>query len=213
MGLPLVTKEEYKAYRGISSTTSDAALESLIPKVSSLVKAICRRTFVDYVSNIKTEYSDGGLSTIELEETPIISIAGVDYSTDYGQTYTSLENFVNYVFSKRDSNIRPLAIRTQPMETYNSPIYGYVPYGTDTSPIFPEAINGYRVTYFAGYASIPEDLKLAILDLISFYMKNDAAVHSSKNLSPNTMQIEYVSTTNLPAHIKRVFDLYTTSYD
>jgi hypothetical protein len=38
MGLPLVTRAEYKAYMGISSTSSDVAIDALIPKVSELVR-------------------------------------------------------------------------------------------------------------------------------------------------------------------------------
>jgi hypothetical protein len=88
-----------------------------------------------------------------------------------------------------------------------------MPYGTVANPIFPVAINGYRVTYNAGYETLPEDLKLVIFDMIAYYMRNDSAIHSTKTISPNTMQIEYVSNTNFPAHIKRVLDLYTSSYN
>lgn len=218
MGLPLITRAEYKAYAGISSTSSDSIIDSLIPKVSELVKSICRRTFVDYVNEDKVEYSEGGGPTIELSETPVLAVTSVEYSTDYGQTYTTLEEYTNYVFSKKNNNIRPILLSNQPLEVYTSnpygnTSYGYTPYGTRNDPKFPEAINGYRITYTAGYESIPEDLKLAIVDLLSYYIKNDSAVHSSKPVNNNTMQIEYVSSTNLPAHIKRILDLYTVSYD
>jgi hypothetical protein len=218
MGLSLITRAEYKAYAGISSTSSDATLDSLIPKVSELVKSICRRTFVDYVNDTKIEYSEGGGSTIELEETPVLSVSSVEYSIDYGKTYTSLEEYTNYVFSKKNNNLRPILLSTQPLEVYSSnpygnTSYGYMPYGSTNDPKFPEAINGYRITYNAGYEILPMDLKLAVFDIITYYIRNDSAVHTSKTLSPNTMQIEYVSSTNLPAHIKRVLDLYTISYN
>ena len=208
MGLSLVTRAEYKAYQGISSTTSDATIDALIVKVSELVKSICRRTFVDYVDDAKVEYSEGGTPTIELTETPVISVSSLEYSSDYGQTYTTLTEFENYVFSKKNNNLKPLLVATPPPE-----ILGYVPYGSKSNPIFPEAINGYRVTYTAGYETIPEDLRLAVLDLISYYIKNDSAVHTHKMAQPNTMQVEYITNTNLPAHIKRILDLYTASYN
>ena len=211
MGLPLVTKAEYKAYKGYSSTTSDGIIDSLIPKVSDLVKAICRRSFIDHVSTPKVEYSEGGSTTIELEETPVIAVSSVWYSSDYGQTYSQLNEFIDYAFSKRNSNLVPLFSKAPIVES-NS-LYGYIPYGSSNDRVFPEAINGYRITYTAGYQVLPEDLKLAIFDLIAFYIKNDSAIHSSKAISPNTMQIEYVSSTNFPAHIKRILDLYTTSYN
>ena len=78
---------------------------------------------------------------------------------------------------------------------------------------FPYYINGYRLSYTAGYEILPEDLKLAVLDLISYYIKNDSAVHSNKAPGTNTVQIEYVTTTSLPAHIRRVLDLYANTYN
>jgi hypothetical protein len=208
MGLSLVTRAEYKAYQGISSTTSDATIDALIVKVSELVKSLCGRTFVDYVNDAKVEYSEGGSPTIELAETPVLSVSSLEYSSDYGQTYTALTEYENYVFSKTSNNLRPILVASPPPE-----ILGYVPYGSRSNPMFPEAINGYRVTYTAGYETLPEDLKLAILDLISYYIKNDSAVHTHKLAQPNTMQVEYVTSTNLPAHIKRILDLYTASYN
>jgi hypothetical protein len=97
MGLPLVTRAEYKAYMGISSTSSDAAIDALIPKVSELVKTICRRTFIDYVDDAKIEYSEGGTDAIELSEYPVLSVSSVEYSTDFGATYTTLTEYTNYV--------------------------------------------------------------------------------------------------------------------
>jgi hypothetical protein len=73
-------------------------------------------------------------------------------------------------------------------------------------------INGYKVSYFAGYEVVPEDLRLAVLDLVTYYRKNDGAIHSTKAPGTNAVQIEYISTTSLPAHIKRVLDFYVADY-
>lgn len=208
MGLPLVTRAEYKAYMGISSTTSDAAIDALIPKVSDLVKTICRRTFIDYVDEAKVEYHEGGGPSIDLSETPVLSISSLEYSVDYGQNYTVLEEYTNYVLSKATNSIKPILINEQPLDQI-----GFAPYGAKHGKIFPQAINGYIVTYTAGYLEIPQDLKLCILDIIAYYLKNDSSVHTHKNVNPNTMQIEYLSNTHFPAHIKRILDLYTASYD
>lgn len=208
MGLSLITKAEYKTYQNISSTTSDALIDSLIPKVSDLVKSYCRRTFVDYVDEAKVEYTDGGTPTIELLETPIISINSVEFSTDYGNTYTALTEYVDYAFSKTHNNI----VRIPP-NTVSTPINTYTPYLPTVYPnIFPPLINGYKITYNAGYETLPEDLKLVVLDIVAYYVKNDSAVHTHKNANPNTMQVEYISSVHFPAHIKRILDLYTASF-
>lgn len=189
MGLPLVTKEEYKAYAGIASTTNDALIDILIPKVSNLVKAVCRRTFIDYASDAKTEYYEGGSTFMVPEEYPILTVSSFEYSSDYGNTYTELVEYTDYVLSKANNTIQSIGVE------------------------FPVAVNGYKLTYTAGYEELPEDLKLAVLDLITYYIKNDSAVHSNKAPGTNTVQIEYVTTTNLPASIKRVLDLYMAHYN
>lgn len=190
ISLPLVTRAEYKSYMGISSNTSDSAIDNLIPKVSDLVKTICRRSFIDYVGNPKIEYSEGGTDAIQLDEYPVQSILSLEYSEDYGNNYTTLVQYEDFVLSKATNSLRPVL-----------------------KSIFPEAINGYRITYTAGYDDIPNDLKLVTLDIIAYYLKNDSAVHTHKNVNPNSMQIEYLSNTHFPAHIKRVLDLYTASYN
>lgn len=215
MGLPLVTRVEYKSYAGISSTSMDTAIDVLVPKISELVKSICRRTFIDYINDVKVEYSEGGTRSIELVETPVIQIVSVEFSEDYGRTYDSLTEYTDYALSKATNSIKPIASAFDLMSFSNSSINvgSTPPYGSRNTPTFKEAVNGYRITYTGGYEAIPEDLKIATLDLVSYYLKNDSAVHTHKLAQPNTMQVEYISSTNLPAHIKRVLDLYTVSYD
>ena len=206
MGIDLVTLAEYKAYVGITSTTQDASIATLIPRVSSLVKSICRRSFVDYVDDAKIQVFSGGDQFV-LSETPVLQIESVELSTDYGANYTELVEYTDYALDMEQDAVVPLQL------------VGYVPDYWDgvirrtVSPTFPRRINGYRVSYTAGYETLPQDLKLAVLDLITYYVRNDSAVHAVKSGAANTMQIEYVTTTNLPAHIKRVLDLYTASYN
>lgn len=190
MGLSLVTRAEFKSYAGLTSPTQDAVIDAIIPKVSALVKTLCRRTFVDYVNDAKTEYFDGGFYVYYPVETPIIFVTSFEVSKDYGSTYTSLVEYTDYAVSKVSNGITSL--------TYAG---------------FPSYINGYKLIYRAGYEALPEDLKLAIFDLITYYMKNDSAIHSSKAPGTNSVQIEYVTNTSLPSHIKRVLDQYTESYD
>lgn len=188
MGIPLVTKAEYKAYAGLTSTNQDASIDLLIPKVSDLVKTICRRTFVDYVNDAKVEVFEGGASFYVPAEYPVLAISTLEYSNDYGNTYTELTEFTDYALSKKDDTLKCI--------------------GGD----FKEAINAYRLTYTAGFEVLPTELKLAVLDLITYYMHNDMAIHSNKAPGTNTVQIEYVTSTNLPSHIKRILDLYTSSF-
>lgn len=190
MAANLVTLVEYKAYLGISSNTNDTITNSLIPAVSELVKTLCRRTFVDYVTDSKVEVLRGGPVLI-LTESPLLEVTSVEYSSDYGNTYISLTEYTDYATDVVTEQIIPInSINT-----------------------FPICTNGYRVSYTAGYPTLPPDLKLAVFDLITYYLRNDAAVHSTKAVGANKVQIEYITNTHMPAHIKRVLDLYTASYN
>lgn len=187
MGTNLVTKAEYKAYAGISSTNQDSEIDSLVPKVSELIKTYCRRTFIDYVDEAKTEVFKGGFNTFLLTEFPVIQVISVQTSDDYGQTYTKLTKFTDWV--QDGDNVLSLSVDG-----------------------FKEKVAGYKVSYFAGFETVPQDLKLATLDTIQYYLKNSSAVHTTKSVSPNTMQVEYISGSQFPAHIRRVLDMYKANY-
>lgn len=187
MAFELIKRAEYKTYSNINSTNYDQEIDSLIPKVSELVKNYCRRRFVDWAEEAKTEVFHGGTQTLILQEEPVIQVLSVEQSVDYGQTWTTATQYETWVLDKNQ-------------------IVNLV------SDYWPKQINGYRVQYYCGYETLPEDLKLAVMDLVTYYRQNDAAVHSTKAPGTNSVQIEYISTTNLPAHIKRVLDLYTADY-
>jgi hypothetical protein len=190
MGLNLITKAEYKAYVGINSDNQDTAIDSLIPKVSELVKSYCGVTFVDYVNDAKTETFSGGNQDYIFKETPVISIVSAETSEDYGQTYTAMTEYTDFVLDGEKGCLTSLA--------------------TDG---FTRKINGYKVSYFAGYETLPEDLKLALFDLLSFYMKNDAISHMQKTTASGSLQLEYVTSAQFPSHIARVLNLYKASWD
>jgi hypothetical protein len=186
----LITVAEYKTYSGISSTNQDAALALVVPKVSQLVKSICRRTFVDYLYDPKVEVARSCTNNrFLLQETPVVQVTAFEFSEDFGQTYTTLTEYTDYV------------VDDDAVEIISYPYKDYV------------KVRAFRVSYYAGYETVPDDLKMAVMDLTQYYMRNDSAVHSTKSVSPNTMQIEYINSTNLPAHIKRILDLYTASYN
>lgn len=192
MALDLITLAEYKTYVGISSTNQDAAVKQLIPQVSALVKNICRRTFLDFVDDAKIETFRGGAygNRMLLSETPILQVSTVEFSDDFGKTYTTLTEYTDYVVVPEDDAVELIASQ-------------YIDYFKT---------NAFRITYNAGYDAVPGDLKLAVADLIQYYVRNDSAIHSQKAVGANTVQIEYITTTNLPAHIKRVLDQYTAFY-
>ncbi len=181
----LVTLAEFKAYAGINSTNQDSEIKSLIPKVSQLVKNYCGRTFIDYYNDAKTEYSNGGSPYLYLVESPVATIQSLEYSSDYGQTYTELVEFTDFVYNNSMDRVESLWTNG-----------------------FTLGTNAYKITYFGGFEKPPEDLKLATLDLIDYYMKSDMSIKSTRNVGANQTSIEYVTTSSMPSHIRRVLDLY-----
>lgn len=191
MATNLITLAEYKAYEGITGTGQDGEITTIIPKVSQLVKNVCRRTFVDWVDDQKIEVYNGGSPVILLQEAPLIQINNFERSENYGQTYTSLVEFTDWTFDHENQQILSL----------------------NPTGVFKKLINGYRVSYTAGYEAIPEDLKLAVLDLVTYYMKNQGSVQSQVAVTTTNAQVQYISENNLPGHIKRVLDLYVMNYN
>lgn len=189
MGANLITLAEYKAYKELVTTKQDALITTLLPKVSAFIKTYCRRTFVDYASTPKLEEFNGGTVKFILDEEPVIQVLNVQRSADHGQTWTDMARYTDYY----------LEVNTK------------YPVTLSTEAIFPREFR-YLVTYTGGYTEVPEDLKLAALDLIAYYIKNDAAVHSNKAPGTNSVQIEYMSDAKLPANIKRVLDQYVNHY-
>jgi len=184
----LITRNEYKNYLGITSSNKDQEIDLLIPKVSSLVKTYCRRSFIDNYDDPKIETFEGGFDRIFLSETPVREIMYVERSINYGQSYTQILEYTDWVLD--GDSIRNIK------EPY----------------IFTPYIKGYKVTYMGGYEDVPDDLKLAVLDLVEYYSKNNSAVHVNRDVTPNVTQIQYVATTNFPAHIKRILDQYVADY-
>ena len=72
--------------------------------------------------------------------------------------------------------------------------------------------NAVKVIYKAGYSELPQDLRLAVVDLIMYYHKNEqkqrqTIAGATIQNSSTTSQRDNVG---FPDHIKRVLDLYKT---
>jgi hypothetical protein len=180
-----ITLSEVKTYGGINSNNQDTEIKFLIPKVCNLIRNYIGRTLIDYYRNEKVEVYRGGKPYLSVTEVPINEITSVEWSTDAGKTYTELVEFEDWTRNLEYDNIEVLQ-----------------------QDVFPPYVNGYRITYTGGYATVPEDLKLAALDLVVFYQRSDMAVKSARSAGSNNAQIEYVMNSTLPSHIRRVLDLY-----
>ena len=179
MGKQLVSLDEYKEYSSINSTEFDDKIYNIITKTSEFVKNYCNRTFIDNYDKATSQFTN----IVEYSNVP-----GIFLTAEFPiQSIVSVE------------------LSTDSGTTYTSTT-GIVDKSKDVIIIDDtyEGVNAYKVTYKGGFAKTPEDLKLACLDLVDYYYKKESV---PRKTSSNNV-IEYVMTSDLPSHIKRVLDIY-----
>ena len=192
----LITLQDYKTAEGITQPKDDSRLNVLIPSVSQLVKTYCGNSFVDFYSSNKTETFtiDWATHIVQLTESPVYSIVSVKERTSYSSSYDTLTTgaYEYYLDTSTDSILRTLS-----SGRYRN---------------WPQGVDSVEVVYRAGYSAVPADLKLAVLDLVTYYLKDEhkqrqTIAGASLQNQGSTSQNNNVS---FPDHIKRVLDLYKT---
>ena len=187
----LVTLAEYKEAEGISSPKEDLRLAALVPAVSQLVKTYCANSIIDFYSTNKVEtFSiDWDTYLVQLTESPVNAIVSVQKRDSVTESYSTVPTTDYYLDTATDSVLYVTG------STYKN---------------WPRGAGAVKVTYTAGYASTPKDLKLAIFDLITYYLKDEHK--ERRTLAGATIQNQ--GSTSLrdsvafPDHIKRVLDMY-----
>jgi hypothetical protein len=189
----LITLTEYRDYKGMKSTDKDEQILGIIIQISELVETYCDRKFKDYVDEDKTEWFDGKTNVVYVSEFPLLSITSVNVSTDGGVTQTLLTEAdpdKEGYFVDLEENRIVTQISTQNfMDFYDTPY------------------RSLEIAYKAGYTEIPEDLKLAIFNLVDYYRDQEYTIN--KNLLGGTIENPIATPPiSFPSHIRRVFDLY-----
>tara|TARA_B100000085_G_C18252801_1_gene394757 strand:+ start:24 stop:620 length:597 start_codon:yes stop_codon:yes gene_type:complete len=191
----LVTVAQYKDAEGLRGEKDDDRLAIIVPQVSDLVKKYCGISFIDFYSTDKVEtfsIDDNYTTTIIVSESPLVTVDSVQERASYSGSYETLTttDYEYYVDTESDAIIRT---------------------NKEGTPIpFKKGVGAVKVTYNAGYSATPEDLKLAIFDLINYYMKDEHK--ERRTLGGATLQNQGTAglrmSTDFPDHIKRVLDLY-----
>ena len=189
----LITLANFKIAKKLTATTDDVLLESLIDSVSQLVKTYCGNSFVDYYATDKTQTFNvtWGTNILQLTESPVNTITSVKERTSYDSDYSTLTEAA--------------------YEFYFDPVSDCV-YRTNSAGFInwqfgPGSV---QIAYKAGYATIPLDLKLAVVDLIWFYYKDEYKERRSIGSTSisNDATSSLSQNVDFPDHIKRVLDLY-----
>jgi hypothetical protein len=195
----LVTLQQYKDFAGLQGVQQDAKINVIISNVSQLVKTYCGTTIIDFASTNKIEYfnTQRGDDRVILAESPLIQVVSVEERQSQSDAYVTL------ITENSDSSGKYEYI----VDTESDSI---VRTNSTTTKAFPQGMKAVKVTYKAGYTSTPEDLKLAVFDLVKYYLKDER----KERMSIAGSTIENQSSTSLrnnigfPDHIKRILDLY-----
>lgn len=190
----LVTLAEYKEAEGISSPKEDLRLATIVPAVSQLVKTYCGNSIVDHntteTAKVEEFSINWGTNLVQLTESPVINIIEVKTRENYNESHVALSSGEYFLEPSTDS------------------IYRVTTSGQSKN--WPSGPASVQVKYTAGYTSCPADLKLAVIDLITYYLKDEhkarqtIAGASIQNQSSSSQRDNVA----FPDHIKRVLDLY-----
>tara|TARA_R100001460_G_scaffold92680_2_gene134574 strand:+ start:54 stop:641 length:588 start_codon:yes stop_codon:yes gene_type:complete len=188
----LVTVQDYKDAEGLTGAKDDDRLNILVPQISELVKRYCGTSFVDFFSSDKTETFNvtEDTSVIIVSESPLISVTSVKERGSPTESYTTLTANQDYYVDNTFDAVRRIV-------------------GNGTKN-YQKGFGAVQIAYRSGYSAVPSDLKLAVMDLITYYLRDEHK--SRRTMQGATIESQGSSSvrnnTDFPDHIKRVLDLY-----
>jgi uncharacterized phiE125 gp8 family phage protein len=160
-----------KEYLGISGTSKDDLIRRLINASTEYIENYCKRRFIS-TTHTNEMYDGNNYSEIQLKNYPIVSVSSLQYrdSLDYsgGGSWESV-NASDYYYEADTGRVYVVS--------------GNLSFESGISQRgFNHGFRNWRVTYIAGYATIPYDLEEACLQLINYLYKNAKAkgVHSER---------------------------------
>ena len=190
----LITLATYKDAEGLNTPKEDLRINALIPSVSQLVKTYCGNGIVDYYSSAKTEtfdIDDTYTSEIFVTESPLNSVTSVQERDSIADSYTTLTANTDYYVDTEHDRIWRID-------------------GEKSTKYFKKGFASVKVVYTAGYSAVPTDLKLAVFDLVTYYLKEEHK--TQRSIAGTTLRNEGSTSIRndigFPDHIKRVLDLY-----
>ena len=190
----LITRANYKDYMKMEHNKDDSKIDILVASISQLVKTYCGNAIVDYYSSAKTEtfdIDDTYTSEIFVTESPLNSVTSVQERDSIADSYTTLTANTDYYVDTEHDRIWRID-------------------GEKSTKYFKKGFSSVKVVYTAGYSAVPTDLKLAVFDLVTYYLKEEHK--TQRSIAGTTLRNEGSTSIRndigFPDHIKRVLDLY-----
>ena len=197
----LITLSNYKTAEGIQSTKDDSKIESIISRVSQLVRTYCGNGITTFYSTatgntpnnkkLETLSINWASNIVQLTESPIVTVHSVVERDSLSSSYNTLVENTDYYVDYSTDSIYRVSSSGAARNWANGP-------------------GAVKVEYNAGYASCPEDLKLAVIDLITYYHKDEHKARQTMAGASiqNNASSSQRNNVAFPDHIKRVLDLY-----
>lgn len=178
----LVVVSEIRTFLQIKGTADDELLQALITAASTMFETLCNRSFKS-IADTGLYDGSGGFRQF-LPSYPIISVASVDV----------------------DGISVPFAGTSTTATGYRLGTNSIIRNGQK----FPVGIGNVKVTYTAGYATIPEDLARACIHMVAFMYRGGSRVgESSKSVGGGTTSY---SIKDMPDEVRLIISNYMRHY-
>ena len=156
-----------------------------------LLGGVLVRSGVAYFTTSAIDIMDGQTAELFLTESPLVSVSSVKEREGITSAYTTLVNNTDYYIDLEHDRLYRID-------------------GDISSKNWAKGFASVEVIYRAGYSATPQDLRLAIYDLITYYLKEE--FKGRKSLAGATLQNETSTSIRedigFPDHIKRVLDMH-----
>jgi len=162
--MALCTAAEYKAWRGVTGSGYDTLYGTLIGTATAEIERMCGRTAGGFESanGPFTETFDGdGTQSLRVSNGPISSITSIKFgNTD--QTTLDSTTYTN-------DGERTILLLPRATGSFSQRDDWGVPSLGSSGSVFPIGHQNVEVVYAAGYATIPDDLKLVCFRFVDHY--------------------------------------------
>jgi len=171
-----LTVTESKAYLGVTGTSSDSIIDTLITASTNVVENYTGRSFTDSDQTF-VEYIDGGGNNLTVTNPPITKISAIEDTFDDNNAWDS---------GTYESNSNAGLIYVSPisssLNTFMDDVY---------SNKWGEGRRRYKVTYSGSYAtsSIPEAVRIATLMILSDMYQTKGTICSSERIGNYTYNL------------------------
>lgn len=191
--MAIITAANFKTYRGITVSTYDTLIQTLIDGAQAQVERWCDRAFD--TGTFTQTYNGEGSETIILRNTPITSITSI--TRIYPDGDTSVVDSDDYR-CELETGVVKFTNATRGRVLMDS--YGEVDvYNWGVAPQFTEGHQNVRVVYVGGYGTMPKDLVSAMYMYVDSLYSETYAVGGSPTAFQSETLGDYSYTNAAPA--------------